>query len=320
MTSEIIASYQILELEVGASLEQVKQAWRELVKVWHPDRFPNDAKMQRKAEDRLNKVNGAYELLSQFLTSESGSKSSSFAARYKTGGSSPEPTAGEATPPDSESSSQQSSSKISFKWTKWKIFGIIILFICILVYSENVISQYDSFKSNLYGVSGIRLGDSREQVKYRLGFPKEVIGPKKIEEAFGGYPVYTVDAPPGDINIMPHGTKLDDYSEWLYETYIYRLTIEFNESGLVESLNLFTDSEETFGWTAVADLDFGDSEEAVLRLGTPTGQFLSGVTKKIEYQDLGIEVFLAKGRAYMVRIKGPTDNTAVLRRFIQTLF
>ena len=260
MTSEIIVSYQILELEVGASLEQVKQAWRELVKVWHPDRFPNDAKMQRKAEDRLKKVNGAYELLSQFLTSESGSKTSSFSARYKTGRSSPESTTGRAEPPDSQNCSQQSSSKISFKWTKWKIFGILILFICIFVYSAIIISQYDSFKSNLSGVRGIRLGDSREQVKYRLGFPKEVVGTKKIEEILGLYPVYAVDAPPGDINSMPSGTKADDYSEWVYEIYRARLTIEFNESGLVKSLNLYTDSNEIFGWTAVAGLDFCDSE------------------------------------------------------------
>ena len=63
MTSEINRCYRALELEPGASLEQVKQAWREMVKVWHPDRFPNDAKMQRKAQERLKDINGAYEIL-----------------------------------------------------------------------------------------------------------------------------------------------------------------------------------------------------------------------------------------------------------------
>ena len=69
MTSEINRCYRALELEPGASLEQVKQAWRELVKVWHPDRFPNDAKLQRKAQERLKEINGAYEILEQYLTS-----------------------------------------------------------------------------------------------------------------------------------------------------------------------------------------------------------------------------------------------------------
>ena len=69
MTSEINRCYRVLELEPGASLEQVKQAWRELVKVWHPDRFPNDAKLQRKAQERLKDINGAYEMLEKYLTS-----------------------------------------------------------------------------------------------------------------------------------------------------------------------------------------------------------------------------------------------------------
>jgi DnaJ domain len=69
MTSEINRCYRTLELEPGASLEQVRQAWRELAKVWHPDRFPNDTKLQRKAQERLKGINGAYEILQQYLTS-----------------------------------------------------------------------------------------------------------------------------------------------------------------------------------------------------------------------------------------------------------
>jgi len=69
MTSEINRCYRTLELEPGASLEQVKQAWRELAKVWHPDRFPNDTKLQRKAQERLKGINGAHEILQQYLTS-----------------------------------------------------------------------------------------------------------------------------------------------------------------------------------------------------------------------------------------------------------
>jgi hypothetical protein len=69
MTSEIQSFYRALELQPGASLEQVKQARRELAKVWHPDRFPNDPKLQRKAQERLKDINNAYEILHEFLTS-----------------------------------------------------------------------------------------------------------------------------------------------------------------------------------------------------------------------------------------------------------
>ena len=56
MTEEIAQFYRILELEPGASPEVVKQAYRELVKIWHPDRFPNDPKFQKKRDARLTEL------------------------------------------------------------------------------------------------------------------------------------------------------------------------------------------------------------------------------------------------------------------------
>jgi len=53
--------YLMLEVKPGASLEEVKSAYRELVKVWHPDRFSHDPKLRDKAADKLKKINLAYE-------------------------------------------------------------------------------------------------------------------------------------------------------------------------------------------------------------------------------------------------------------------
>lgn len=58
--------YQVLEIEVGASQADIKQAYRDLAKVWHPDRFPGDLKLQQKAEERLKKINAAYEFLKSY--------------------------------------------------------------------------------------------------------------------------------------------------------------------------------------------------------------------------------------------------------------
>jgi tetratricopeptide (TPR) repeat protein len=52
---------QILGLEVGASRAEVKQAYRDLVHVWHPDRFGQNARLQKKAEAMLKEINAAYE-------------------------------------------------------------------------------------------------------------------------------------------------------------------------------------------------------------------------------------------------------------------
>lgn len=54
-------SYRVLDLDAGATDEEVKNAWRDLTKVWHPDRFGHDPQMQGKAEEKLKAINAAYE-------------------------------------------------------------------------------------------------------------------------------------------------------------------------------------------------------------------------------------------------------------------
>lgn len=61
--SGIAQYYRTLELENGASPEEVKQAYKDLATVWHPDRFPNNARLQQKAQDKLKEINKAYEQL-----------------------------------------------------------------------------------------------------------------------------------------------------------------------------------------------------------------------------------------------------------------
>lgn len=54
-----------LDLKPGASFEEIKNAYRELAKVWHPDRFGNDAKLRDRANAKLGEINGAYERLKE---------------------------------------------------------------------------------------------------------------------------------------------------------------------------------------------------------------------------------------------------------------
>lgn len=61
---DIPECYRILDLESGASFEEIKRSYRELVKVWHPDRFRSDPKLRAKAEEKLKRINLAYERLS----------------------------------------------------------------------------------------------------------------------------------------------------------------------------------------------------------------------------------------------------------------
>jgi hypothetical protein len=57
------AHYQVLGIKPGASQAEIKQAYRDLALVWHPDRFVDNPRLQEKAEEKLKQINAAYEFL-----------------------------------------------------------------------------------------------------------------------------------------------------------------------------------------------------------------------------------------------------------------
>jgi COMPASS component SWD3 len=56
--------YGALGLEPECTMEELKAAYRDLAKVWHPDRFAHDPRLQNKAQEKLKEINEAYEQLS----------------------------------------------------------------------------------------------------------------------------------------------------------------------------------------------------------------------------------------------------------------
>ncbi len=63
MSDPLEDALRVLGLEPDASEEQIKDAYRDLVKVWHPDRFGSDQRLRDKAQDRLKEINRAFERL-----------------------------------------------------------------------------------------------------------------------------------------------------------------------------------------------------------------------------------------------------------------
>jgi COMPASS component SWD3 len=64
--SELQHYYKILGLSVGASQADVKHAYRELAKVWHPDRFTHDPQGKQQAEAQFKQINEAYNYLRDY--------------------------------------------------------------------------------------------------------------------------------------------------------------------------------------------------------------------------------------------------------------
>lgn len=128
-------------VEPGIPPEQMKQAYRDLVSVWHPDRFANNPRLRKKAEEQLKLINIAYQNIRKACLSEgnSGQSETRYAAEEETPYS-------ESGPDESEdhlsgNEKKKYHFKIPVEWLKDRkrilltvCFGSLMLFFAILIF------------------------------------------------------------------------------------------------------------------------------------------------------------------------------------------
>jgi len=61
--------FDLLGLSLNASIDEAKQAYRDQISVWHPDRFQNNPRLQTKATEKLKEINEAYEKICEYISS-----------------------------------------------------------------------------------------------------------------------------------------------------------------------------------------------------------------------------------------------------------
>jgi len=60
-------SYELLGVTFGTNLDGVKKAWRALLRINHPDKFP-EGKDRERATKKAAKINEAYQKIEDFFT------------------------------------------------------------------------------------------------------------------------------------------------------------------------------------------------------------------------------------------------------------
>lgn len=65
MDEQFTRSYSILALQPGANWDELRSAYRSLVKTWHPDRFQLDSERQL-AEEKTKEITRAYKTLADY--------------------------------------------------------------------------------------------------------------------------------------------------------------------------------------------------------------------------------------------------------------
>lgn len=60
---EILDALKLLDLDASADWEDIQQSYRDMVKVWHPDRYQHDARLSEKALERTKQINLGYQAI-----------------------------------------------------------------------------------------------------------------------------------------------------------------------------------------------------------------------------------------------------------------
>lgn len=60
-------AFEIFEIDGGASPREIKQAYRGMASIWHPDRHTQNPRLHQKALERMKELNAAYDCIRSYL-------------------------------------------------------------------------------------------------------------------------------------------------------------------------------------------------------------------------------------------------------------
>lgn len=203
------------------------------------------------------------------------------------------------------------------KWTRIAIFGGV---------SAGLVLGYAAFQADFTAFvrstgtyNQISLSETRDDVMYRLGYPRFVYAQVGVDIPYGEavtdigdwYRLY--DTSGNDpVNKLPDGSSVGDFSVWAYEAAgASTVDVSFTAADQVSTVScmartkLYSDSScpPAYG------LRVGDSEaDIATRLGAAGTSSLSGVSKSIAYDQLGVTFTLEREAIYRIVRKKPTAS------------
>jgi hypothetical protein len=176
------------------------------------------------------------------------------------------------------------------------IIAFVALGLSIMFVYENI--QEIPHRATAY--ADLRLGMSMAEVKYVKGYPTDVL--ENLGEESGDTKGFRrVIA----VTELKNGQKVEHYATWEYAQtdQKHRIEVDFDNIGTLNQIACF--SQDTTNCPILFGIRDGTSENALLeKLGNPTNEEIDGVTKRIEYQQLGAWFYLEKKKVYMIGVVG----------------
>lgn len=158
---------------------------------------------------------------------------------------------------------------------------------------------------SIYGKIG--LGDSREEVRYKLGDPPEVDG--DVPNAQGAVRVYSTNRD-DPVNAIPADKSVNQFNTWQYPGkgddahYDVYFDATTGRANVLVCFDFFRPT--THYCPSLFGIAIDDSESEVINvIGEPTRKSISEGVKVLVYDDRGIVVRLSKERVYSLQLGHP---------------
>lgn len=183
------------------------------------------------------------------------------------------------------------------KWALAFVVAMVLLGV-LLWLGKYAIDWYEARPYAATKYLGVSLGDSRDEVYYALGQPKDVLAVDDSKQD-GPWKDYRLVVPVKDI---PTPKTPKDYAEWVYApSDATRWDIDFAPDGKVRGIGCY--SAGSYDCPALYGVRDGATEDDVrAQLGPPAREELDGVTKRMRYPAFNVTVFLEKRRVYRLRL------------------
>jgi hypothetical protein len=194
-------------------------------------------------------------------------------------------------------------------YRKTFLWFIVALSIALIATGIWLRGEWTSYKNppSIYGK--IWLGDSREEVRYKLGDPPEV--DDDVQSAQGADRVYVTNRK-DPINAMPADRTVNQFNTWQYpgrgDDAHYDVYFDAT-TGRAIALVCFDFFQPTTHYCpSLFGIAIDDSESEVINaIGEPTRESISEGVKILEYDDRGIVVRLSKERVYSLQLSRPKN-------------
>ena len=227
-------SLELFGLRKDFSEDQLKQAYKDLVQVWHPDKYFLNPQLKEKAEEKLKEINNAYERLQKYFSQripDSYQRKEKENHHYK--------SYFESTSPQSPSQSSTGREDLNsfemrgmtntnlfrkFRHLIWIAPIIIILSIAFLGYSHQKNNHTITISKHLeeqYGFEKLRFGISSEKLT-TIVKPTDYSEYKNISQKI----LTLVDTSLNKLGTYP----LDTLKCYFFKDRLYRIDMSFSEN------------------------------------------------------------------------------------------